>query len=41
MASGKPIALVAEELGIMSQADLRALLVAEKLTQAGAISAAA
>ncbi len=41
MASGKPIALVAEELGIMSQAELRALLVAEKLTRAGAIGTAA
>lgn len=40
MASGLPIAVVAEELGIMSQADMRALLVAERLTRAGALSAA-
>ena len=40
MASGKPIAVVAEELGIMAQADMRALLVAEKLTQGGALSVA-
>ena len=39
MASGKTIAVVAEELGIMSQADMRTLLVAEKLTKAGALSA--
>ncbi len=38
MASGKPIAVIAEELGIMSQADMRALLVAEKLTKTGALS---
>ena len=38
MASGKPIAVIAEELGILSQADMRALLVAEKLTKAGALS---
>jgi len=41
MASGKAIAVVAEELGIMGQAEMRSLLVAEKLTKAGAISAAA
>ena len=40
MASGKPIALVAEELGILSQAEMRALLVPEKLTRVGALSAA-
>ena len=40
MASGKPIALVAEELGILSQADMRALLVPEKLTRAGALGVA-
>ena len=38
MASGRPIAVVAEELGIMGQADMRLLLVAEKLTQVGALS---
>ncbi len=41
IASGKPIALVAEDLGIMSQADMQKLLVAERLTQAGALSAGA
>ncbi|WP_305806626.1 aspartate ammonia-lyase [Stenotrophomonas sp. YIM B06876] len=40
MASGKTIAVIAEELGIMGQAEMRQLLVAEKLTQAGALSAA-
>ena len=40
MASGKPIALVAEELGILSQAEMRALLVPQKLPRAGALSAA-
>ena len=40
IASGKPIAQVAEELGIMSQADMQQLLVADKLTQAGALKAA-
>ena len=40
MASGKTIAVVAEELGIMGQAEMRTLLVAEKLTQTGALSAA-
>ncbi|SDM40710.1 aspartate ammonia-lyase [Oryzisolibacter propanilivorax] len=39
IASGKPIAQVAEDLGIMSQADMAKLLVAERLTQAGALSA--
>jgi aspartate ammonia-lyase len=39
MASGKPIALVAEELGIMDQAQMRALLVADKLTTPGALTA--
>ena len=36
IASNKPIAIVAEELGIMSQADMQQLLLPEKLTQAGA-----
>jgi len=40
MASGKTIAATAEELGIMGQAEMQKLLVAEKLTQAGALSAA-
>ena len=40
IASGRPIAHVAEELGIMSQADMAKLLVAERLTQAGALTAA-
>jgi aspartate ammonia-lyase len=40
IASGKRIAVVAEELGIMSQADMQKLLVADKLTQAGALTAA-
>ncbi|WP_260674427.1 aspartate ammonia-lyase [Comamonas aquatica] len=40
MASGKPIALVAEELGIMDQAQMRELLVADKLTTPGALTAA-
>ncbi|NMM78727.1 aspartate ammonia-lyase [Acidovorax sp. SRB_24] len=40
MASGKTIAVTAEELGIMGRAEMRQLLVAEKLTQAGALSAA-
>ena len=39
--SGKPIAQIAEELGIMSQAELKKLLVPEKLTQAGALAAPA
>ena len=38
IATGKPIALVAEDLGIMSQAEMQKLLVAERLTQAGAIT---
>ncbi|WP_313075073.1 aspartate ammonia-lyase [Melaminivora sp.] len=38
IASGKPIAQVAEDLGIMSRAELQKLLVAERLTQAGALS---
>ncbi|WP_353156844.1 aspartate ammonia-lyase [Herminiimonas fonticola] len=37
IASGKPIAVVAEELGIMSQADMQKLLRPENLTQAGAL----
>ncbi|WP_284336349.1 aspartate ammonia-lyase [Comamonas sp. NoAH] len=40
IASGKPIAIVAEELGIMSQAQMKALLVADKLTTPGALTAA-
>ena len=40
MASGKPIAQIAEDLGIMSQADMAKLLVAERLTQCGALTAA-
>ena len=40
IANGKRIAVVAEELGIMSQADMAKLLVADKLTQAGALTAA-
>ncbi|NMM90320.1 aspartate ammonia-lyase [Rhodococcus sp. SRB_17] len=40
MASGKTIAVTAEELGIMGRAEMQQLLVAEKLTQAGALSAA-
>ncbi len=39
IASGKPIAVVAEELGIMSQADMKKLLKPENLTQAGALAA--
>ena len=38
IATGKPIAQVAEDLGIMSQAEMQKLLVAERLTQAGAIT---
>ena len=37
IASGKPIAIVAEELGIMEQSKLKALLVADKLTVPGAL----
>ena len=40
MASGKTIAVTAEELGIMGQAEMRLLLVAEKLTRVGALSKA-
>ena len=40
MASGKTIAVTAEELGIMGQAEMQLLLVAEKLTRGGALSAA-
>ncbi|MDD2608331.1 MAG: aspartate ammonia-lyase [Giesbergeria sp.] len=40
MASGKTIAATAEELGIMGQAEMNQLLVPERLTQAGALSAA-
>ena len=40
MASGKTIAVTAEELGIMDQAEMRQLLVAEKLTRVGALSKA-
>ncbi|CAM4324040.1 aspartate ammonia-lyase [Comamonas aquatilis] len=40
IANGKRIALVAEELGIMSEAEMKKLLVADKLTQAGALTAA-
>ena len=40
IANGKQIAVVAEELGIMSQAEMKKLLVADKLTQAGALTAA-
>ena len=40
IATGKPIAVVAEDLGIMTQAEMHKLLVAERLTQAGAIQAA-
>ena len=40
IASGKPIAVVAEELGIMSQDKMKALLVADKLTTPGALTAA-
>ncbi|WP_286998590.1 MULTISPECIES: aspartate ammonia-lyase [Comamonas] len=39
IASGKPIAVVAEELGIMSQAKMKSLLVADKLTTPGALTA--
>ena len=39
IASNKPIAIVAEELGIMSQADMQKLLLPDKLTQAGALVA--
>ena len=39
IASGKPIADVAEELGIMSREKMQSLLVADKLTTPGALSA--
>ncbi len=39
IASGKPIAVVAEELGIMSQTEMKKLLKPENLTQAGALAA--
>ena len=37
LAAGKPIAVIAEELGILSQDEVKKLLVADKLTQPGAI----
>ena len=37
-AGGKPIALIAEELGIMSEAELLHLLLPENLTRAGALA---
>lgn len=40
IANGKQIAVVAEELGIMSRTEMNKLLVADKLTQAGALTAA-
>lgn len=40
IANGKQIAVVAEELGIMSRAEMNKLLVADKLTRAGALTAA-
>ena len=40
IANGKRIAVVAEELGIMSQTEMNKLLVADMLTQAGALTAA-
>ncbi|WEE77680.1 aspartate ammonia-lyase [Comamonas testosteroni] len=40
IANGKQIAVVAEELGIMSRIEMNKLLVADKLTQAGALTAA-
>ena len=39
IASGLPIAVVAEDLGIMSQAQMQSLLVADKLTTPGALTA--
>lgn len=39
ISSGKPIALVAEELGIMQQEKLKSLLVADRLTVPGALKA--
>ena len=41
MHSGQSIAEVAEQLGIMSQAEMKQLLVPENLTQAGTLSAPA
>ncbi len=41
IATGKPIAQVAEDLGIMNRAEMQKLLVAERLTQAGTIQASA
>lgn len=38
IATGKPIAVVAEELGILSQQAMQSLLVAEKLTTPGALT---
>ncbi|PWW44632.1 aspartate ammonia-lyase [Melaminivora alkalimesophila] len=38
LASGRPIADVAEELGIMGRQEMQQLLVAERLTQAGALT---
>ncbi len=38
IATGKPIALIAEELGIMSEAELLHLLLPENLTRAGALA---
>ena len=40
IATGKPIAQVAEDLGIMSQEKMQSLLVADKLTTPGALTAA-
>jgi len=37
LATGKPIAVIAEELDILSQDEVKKLLVADKLTQPGAI----
>ncbi|TXH49293.1 MAG: aspartate ammonia-lyase [Cellvibrionales bacterium] len=37
LGSGKPLGQVAEELGIMSREDMKRLLVAERLTQSGAL----
>ena len=39
IATGRPIAEVAEDLGIMSRAQMQALLVADKLTTPGALTA--
>ena len=40
IASGRPIAEVAESLGIMGRGEMQQLLVADKLTRAGALVAA-